>query len=399
MPDEVDPFYASLPVFTGFRSVLDPSLYRPLPPDWLLGLADVVSSTAAIEAGRYKTVNMAGAAVIAAVRNALGGREIPFAFGGDGASFAVACADRAAAESALAATASWVRTDLDLDLRVALVPVSAVRAEGLDVRVARFAPSPNVVYAMFAGGGLAFAEAAMKRGDFAVAPAPPGTRPDLTGLSCRWEAAPAVRGVILSTLVTSLRGADDPAFRALVQDLVALVETSPDAGRPLPDGSLAVRWPPAGFELEARASRRPGQFLALRRLSLLARTLASFVIFRTGLRVGGFVPRIYRRELVENSDFRKYDDALRMTLDCTAAFAERWERRLAIAEMEGTARFGLHRQASAIMTCITPSPTESDHVHFIDGAEGGYAAAARRLKPDISQAAPAGGTSALVHRA
>ena len=75
-------------------------------------------------------------------------------------------------------------------MRVALVPVSAVRAQGLDVRVARFGPSPNLSYAMFSGGGLGWAEAAMKRGEFAVPPAPPGTQPDLTGLSCRFEEIP-----------------------------------------------------------------------------------------------------------------------------------------------------------------------------------------------------------------
>jgi hypothetical protein len=32
------------------------------------------------------------------------------------------------------------------------------------------------------------------------------------------------------------------------------------------------------------------------------------------------------------------------------------------------------------MTCFTLSALRSDHVHFIDGARGGYAAAAMALK-------------------
>jgi hypothetical protein len=32
------------------------------------------------------------------------------------------------------------------------------------------------------------------------------------------------------------------------------------------------------------------------------------------------------------------------------------------------------------MTCVVPSPTRSDHFHFIDGAAGGYALAARAMK-------------------
>ena len=153
MPEPPD-FYRGLPVFTAFASLMDPGLYRPLPEGWLVGLADVVNSTGAIEAGRYKVVNIAGAAIIAALTNALQRREFPFVFGGDGANFAVAPEDERQAREALAATAAWARDELSLELRVALVPVSAVREQGLDIRVARFAPSPNVSYAMFSGGGL-----------------------------------------------------------------------------------------------------------------------------------------------------------------------------------------------------------------------------------------------------
>ena len=149
-----DSFYGGIPVFRGFGSLMDPALYSPLPDDWAVGVADIVESTKAIANQRYKAVNMAGAAVIAAVTNALDGREFPFVFGGDGASFAIAPADLARAREALAATAIWVKEDLDLVMRVALVPVKAVRAQGFDVRVARFGPSPNLSYAMFSGGGL-----------------------------------------------------------------------------------------------------------------------------------------------------------------------------------------------------------------------------------------------------
>src|SRR6202790_1611032 len=183
-------FYGRIPVFRGFSKLMDPALYSPLPDGWTIGVADVVESTRAIAQARYKAVNMAGAAVIAAVTNALEGREFPFVFGGDGASFAVSPDDLGRAREALAATATWVKEDLDLAMRVALVPVTAVRAQGFDVRVARFGPSANLSYAMFSGGGLGFAEAAMKRGDFAVPAAPSGTQPDLTGLSCRFEEIP-----------------------------------------------------------------------------------------------------------------------------------------------------------------------------------------------------------------
>jgi hypothetical protein len=381
-PAGSDIFYGSIPVFRGFASLMDPALYSPLPDDWSIGIADIVESTKAIAQARYKAVNMAGAAVIAAVTNALDGREFPFVFGGDGASFAISPADYERAREALAATAAWVQDDLDLMMRVALVPVSAVRAHGLELRVARFGPSPNLSYAMFSGGGLGWAEAAMKRGEFAVETAPRGTQPDLSGLSCRFEEIPSVRGLILSVLVVPLRDADPGSFRKLIEDIVALVERSPDAGRPVSPEGPPLRWPPAGVEFEARAQR--GGPLLKRRIGVLAHTLFVYLIMRYGIRVGGFVPKTYIQQVVENSDFRKYDDGLRMVLDCTVELERKLTQRLAEAASAGVARYGLHRQDAAMMTCFTPSALRSDHVHFIDGARGGYASAATALKAALT---------------
>jgi len=377
-PSGSDTFYGRIPVFRGFSSLMDPALYSALPDDWSIGVADIVESTKAIAEARYKAVNMAGASVIAAVANALEGREFPFVFGGDGASFAVSPDDLARTRDALAATAIWVEESLNLMMRVALVPVAAVRAQGLDVRVARFGPSPNLSYAMFSGGGLGWAETAMKRGEFAVPAAAPGTQPDLTGLSCRFEEIPSVRGLILSVLVVPARGADPLAFRKLIEDVIALVERSPDAGRPVPPGGPPLRWPPAGADFEARAAR--GGSLLKRRAAVLTFTLFAYLIMRFGISVGGFVPKTYVRQVVENSDFRKYDDGLRMILDCTPELEAALTRRLTLAASAGVVRYGLHRQDAAMMTCFTPSALRSDHVHFIDGARGGYASAATALK-------------------
>ncbi len=378
MTDGSDTFYGGIPVFRGFGSLMDPALYSPLPDDWSIGVADIVESTKAIAAQRYKAVNMAGASVIAAVTNALDGREFPFVFGGDGASFAVSPGDLERAREALAATATWVEESLDLVMRVALVPVAAVRANGLDFRVARFGPSPNLSYAMFSGGGLGWAEAAMKRGDFAIHPAPPGTQPDLSGLSCRFEEIPSARGLILSVLVVPARGADPRAFRKVIEDVIALSERSPDAGRPVPPGGPPLRWPPQGVEYEALAAR--GGSLLKRRGVVLAVTLWAYVVMRFGIKVGNFVPKTYVQQVVENSDFRKYDDGLRMILDCTPELERALTQILVAAASNGIVRYGLHRQDAAMMTCFTPSVMRSDHVHFIDGARGGYASAATALK-------------------
>ncbi len=77
---------------------------------------------------------------------------------------------------------------------------------------------------------------------------------------------------------------------------------------------------------------------------MLARTFLYFLVMRSGLRVGSFVPARYLEQVVANSDFRKFDDGLRMIIDCTAELADALERRLAAAAAAGTVRYGLHRR-------------------------------------------------------
>jgi hypothetical protein len=139
-----------------------------------------------------------------------------------------------------------------------------------------------------------------------------------------------------------------------------------------------LTWPPQGLDYEARAAR--GGPLFKRRVGVLVYTLFAYLIMRFDIKIGGFVPKTYKQQVVENSDFRKYDDGLRMILDCTPDLERALSDRLAAAARDGIVRYGLYQQDAAMMTCFTPSALRSDHVHFIDGARGGYASAATALK-------------------
>lgn len=376
-------FYASIPPFTRFEEVTDEARYRPLPDDWQVGVADIVDSTGAIAHNRYKAVNTVGASVIAAVRNAMAGTPFPFVFGGDGAEFAVPAEHGERIAETLARLRRWADEEVGLALRAAMVPVTEIRAAGLDVAVARFRPSPDIDYAMFTGGGVAWADARMKQGAYEIAPAPPGARPDLTSLSCRWRPLEARRGEIVSLLMVPASGADPARFAALVRRVIALIDDGADAaGHPLPEEGPEFGMIPAGQTLECRAQAAAGLARLRRRGAILAEVLLAWTLDRTGLTLGGFDPRRYRRELARNTDFRKFDDGLKLTIDCPPNVTETLEAELAAARRDGIARYGLHRQSRALLTCIVPSPMSADHMHFVDGADGGYARAAEMLKAD-----------------
>ncbi|WP_137129107.1 DUF3095 domain-containing protein [Rhizobium sp. FY34] len=372
-----DPFYQSLPVFTQFEGVADTRNYMPLPGGWVLAVADVIGSTKAIAAGHYKAVNMAGAAVISAVLNAVGTQDYPFIFGGDGAMVALPAAHANNAAQALSDVRKWTAGELGLELRIALVPVDDVRAQGLEVSIARFAASPHASYAMFNGGGASWAEQQMKAGRYAI-DRKSLSPPDLTGLSCRWSPILAQNGEIVSIIAKPTSPDNMQAFRRLVSEIISITAEQNRAGHPVPEQGPRLAFSREGIAAEVAATpASAGRVIPW--LSIGLQVFLTYVLHRLNITLGRFDPRSYTRDVAANSDFRKFDDGLKMTVDVDEAHRLRIEALLLQAEAAGVCHYGLHRQDSALVTCLVLSPMTRDHMHFIDGAHGGYALAASQL--------------------
>lgn len=372
-------FYTSLPRYAEFTDLSDTGHFTPLPDDWWVGTSDIKGSTQAVLDGKYKTVNMIGAAVISAQLNAHEHAPFPFVFGGDGASFAVPPGWRARSARALQDVRAWARAEFGMELRIAMVSVAEIRAAGREVLVARFQASAGVDYAMFAGGGLNWAEQHMKKGHNTLPDGPPGSLPDLTGLSCRWRHMRSRQGCILSVVLEPAEDVAPARFADVVARVLDQTGHLEANGHPAEREGPGVSWPPAGATLEAHAQRRDAPVRKARRKALFE-SFVAWVLIKTGLKVGGFDARRYRRVVGENADFRKFDDGLKMTLDCDPATEAQLRGVLEQGVADGILKFGLHRQSEAMMTCFVPSILADNHVHFVDGAAGGYTAAAMAMK-------------------
>lgn len=379
MTAETATFTRSLPVGAEFNTVLDDALYTPAPQDWLIAVSDVVGSRKAIAAGRYKAVNMAGVALISALMNARDTHDLPYIFGGDGAAVIISPADRAVVADTMANTAAWVRDELGLELRVALVPVAVVTAEGHDVLVQATRVSDAIRNYAFQGGGLSRAEALMKEGRYAVAPAPAGSKPDLTGLSCRWSPIKPANGKIVSIIIEPGDGTGGK-FPEIAQKLLDLVGMQrPGGGSPMPPSGPTGTWPPEGLDMEARASRGQRSLWA-QKAALYIWTLIAWIIISGGFNVGSFNAKRYREFTSLNTDYRKFQDGLRVTASLGDSELTRLNQFLEGERVAKNLRYGLCVQDSAILTCYVPSVTSESHFHFLDGAGGGYAQAAENMK-------------------
>ncbi len=395
-PVSSERFYADLPSFTHFEEFADFGAYQPVPEDWVVVLGDIVSSTRAISEGRYKAVNMVGAAVITSVLNACRGTEVPYVFGGDGGALVVPghVAERAA--DALRCLQCHSSQAFGLDLRAAAIPVTRLRDEGYDVRLRRFQLNSANHLAVFSGGGIEHADTILKAGGGDPAILSPDQTlqpPDLTGLSCRWEPLSAVRGRMIALMLQPV-GNPDPtrAYRSAIDQIAAALEGGLPAHAPASDQSLVFRWPPRGLPLEV-SSAMPRKLAD--RLGTWCNTLFTSLMQKwchwRGAQIGPYNGPRYQDEVKAQTDFRKFDGCLRVVLDCSESEVDEIERWLESEFKAGRLVYGLHVDNQALMTCLVFSLEESQHVHFIDAAGGGFAKAAEGFKQRL--ASIRGGTS------
>lgn len=381
-------FYANLPEFDRFVDVATDEHYAPAPDSWLLVITDVIGSTRAIEAGRYKDVNAVGVSCIVAVKNALGNLDFPYVFGGDGATLLVPHTALDAIAEALHGVARTAEVGFDLQLRLGAVPVADLRADGFELRVARFRASDDASFAMFAGSALAEAERRVKHPDLATRYAlPPPLQPsaDLQGLECRWRPIPSRNGQIVSLLVQALgsEAHHRDTYARIVAELDRVTRGIERSG-PLHQAGLRFAFIQPEGDQEARlfSQARGGWSYWRRRLHILYLISFGWLLLFFGKRAGDFDGARYLQQMIANSDFRKFDGTLRLVLDLDDAQLAALRQLLQAERQRGKLAYGIHTAGSSLMTCVISS-YDRHHVHFIDGAEGGYALAARELKAQL----------------
>jgi hypothetical protein len=384
--------YESLPIHAGFEAIADPRSFTPLPDDWIVAIADLVDSTGAIARGLWKDVNLLGASAIVAVRNAVQPIEVPYVFGGDGATLCIPASARDAASEALRATLQIAERQFGLMLRAALVPLTELRARGVDVRVARYRASSSYVQAAFSGGGVQLAERLAKHAElgraFRLAAPQETLLGDFSGLECRWSDIASPREEIATWLVQALHA--DEATRARtyaeVLELFRATYGAPADAHPIAPHHLRLTLSGAKLAREAKV-QGPGdsRFARFRRLLVMrAENLLGRLCMRFGLRAAGVAWGEYRDEVRANTDYRKFDDVLREVLAGTRAQRAELVSHLEHRRAAGELAYGVHASSHALMTCLV-FERAGTHVHFVDGRDGGYAMAALELKRQLAQ--------------
>ncbi len=391
-PTSVD-FYRDLPVLEDFADIVETEMYAAVPDDWYVVITDVVGSTRAIESGRYKHVNIAGGIAAMAISNALGDMEYPFVFGGDGITILTHSDFVGVVRDVLADTREMVSETYGLDLRVGLTPVADIRAAGKDLRVARVRISRFYTQAMLEGEGLDWAEAQIKS---QVADNPylvpasyqPAHKADFSGFTCRWEDVQSPRGETVA-LIVKTRGSDVDQRRTMQKVLSTIERHLGGDYHPLREDKLVPTFDPNYLKNEVIWTSRGTLARALRAVRVYTEVAVLKLVLRFGLKpkiqLNGYGLDQLRVENVRSSDFRKFDNTLKMIVACTPEARSGLADALDQMYRDEQIFYGIHVSDRALTTCLMHEGSVRE-VHFVDAADGGYAMAAKQLKRQLREA-------------
>src|SRR4028118_2334149 len=353
-------FYSQLPLLDNFLKITDLGNFFDVPDDWYIIVTDIRGSTKAIEAGKYKEVNLLGACSIVAVLNVAGKTEIPFVFGGDGASLLMGPSLLPAAQKALLATQQLAKREFDMDLRVGVVPVKVVVAANYPVKIAKFKVSENYSQAVFIGGGLTRATELIKdpvAGNiYSIKNNGVSPKADFSGLECRWQDIPSKHGETVS-LIVNATSRDSAVTNKIYQEVIEKIQSiygSEDYWHPISKENLRLafsyKYLRSETKLRAEASslrQKIAYFSKIIIENFLGWVLMKFKIQFLGVDWGD-----YKEKAIAATDYKKFDDMLQMVIDGNESQRKKLNRYLERNYKKGKLVYGLHVSDRALMTCL-----------------------------------------------
>lgn len=386
-----DTFYRDMRSAPTLAALLrDEDGFQPAPDDWVVALCDVKGSTAAIGRGLYREVNMVGVGFLVGLINAWRADAMPFAFGGDGA-LALLPPHRADAAQTVCLRARRIASEaFGFELRTHVLTVREICGRGAAMLVGKVRwDKDHAPLAAFSGGGAAAADAILKSTEIAAASDAPIGDAAFSGLTCPWRPVAPPEGEIASLLVsidTPSLPARHARYAAVIDAIAEILESDPPRN---PVSADALR-----FTADARQARSVGLIVGggegadgvrsaawAERLGVAGKRLRSR--WTDWIRRG----RTLRDAVAGDVDYLRFDDMLRATLHVSDVQRARIETFLRQERARGGLRFGLAFAPAALVTCVLKGA--DTHFALVDGASGGYAAAASMLKTQQAEEAAA----------
>ena len=325
-------------------------------------------------------MNTLGAATISVLQKSLGTFHFPFVFGGDGATALIHESDLEKATRSLVSLRELAKMQFAMNLRIGIIPVAKVYQAQQNIEVAKFFMNPQKSIAMIRGGGLSWADEKIKAEPekYGVKATSQG-RQSLEGLSCRWQPLQSKRGQVLTLLVKPALDQDHIILKLIIEKMNEIFQNNFNRASPIQNDHMKYK---SFIQCLRDEWNYESQHLSLSFAKRVFSILISQWAFKFKLPIF-FDSESYKGSISTHSDYRKFDDILRMVVDCTNHEIASIEDFINTLHKSGKIFYGTHFSDHSIMTCLVENLQQGGHIHFIDGGDGGYAMAAKQLKEQV----------------
>jgi hypothetical protein len=353
------------------------NLFQRIPDKWYIVITDIEGSSVSVEKGLSQLVNLiATGSIIAALNIAKKySIDIPFFFGGDGATMIIPPILLQETMEALILHKENIQEEFDIHLRVGNVPVTDVYKNDQELKIIKASINKLHTIPVVLGNGLHFAEKLIKSRDIVIDKSTSQqTNLDLDGMECRWNkiSPPENLKEVVTLLISTVSESKQASLFKSILEKTDKIYGSLNSRNPIsvPKLKLNFSYQKIKTELKARTSKF---------------VIISFLkIWLTGL-IGKYyyLPNVkgrkYLNELTQLSDILVINGRINMIISGTAK-----QRQLLTEYLDGLEKneliiYGIHISEKSIMSCYVRNRKEK-HIHFVDGGSSGYTRAAMILK-------------------
>lgn len=381
-------FYKDLPsLLVSIADIFEPGNFAEVPADWEIIVADVKDSSEAVLDGRHNDVNLvAGGSVIAVLNVARKyGVEIPFFYGGDGGTFIVPPRLLKPALAALTAHIANANKNFDLDMHKGHISVGSMYEEGHFLKITKLNTGEGLSKAIIFGDGLMEAEKKIKAIEEQSIPKQNNSLANMEGLECRWNSIkpPAAATEIVCLLIIATDPLQQIAVFKDVLEKIKSIYGDFNSRHPLSTERLRLLF--SFDKVKKEMIVKYGKWRPWYFLKSMLQTIAGFFYFKYDLNVRKLRGKVYLKQVISNSDTLMIDGRINTIISGTEAQRLQLIAYLVEKEKARSLIFGHHVSGESIMTCYIRNRNK-DHIHFVDGSNGGYTQAAVEIKNKLGLA-------------
>ncbi|WP_034887438.1 DUF3095 family protein [Gillisia sp. Hel_I_29] len=374
-------FYSSLDLHSGSISdlVANKALFSKIPEDWYALAADIKNSTEAVRTGKHDQINLVATGTVIAILNLAYSKNItiPFFFGGDGATMLIPNELLQSAMAALNQHRINTKENFGLELKIGALPIKDIYSKGISLELLKVKISEILTIPVVLGEGLQYAENKIKA-RYSSSDNVDNKIPDLLdleGMECKWDkiSPPNSNQEVVSLIVTASKNTDPSEVFSKVLHSIDTIYGSLDRRKPISVKRLNLKASLRKLNEEMRT--KLGKYDLFYLIKNWYTTVIGKYYWSNTL-----AGKTYLQKLVELTDTLTIDGRINTVITGTPQQRKSLASYLDNLEEKGKIKYGLHVSEQSVMSCYVRDFKIDDHIHFVDGAGGGYTKAANQLK-------------------